>query len=88
MQVHDDKFDTFARDMREDMATLKRGVYGDPANKVKGLLERQDADEKRMNGIDGKLEKVDRKLWRIGVMMGAGVAAVDFIIIYVKEFLK
>lgn len=78
--------EAFQVEMRNDMATLKRGVYGDKENQVKGLLERQDADEKRMNGIDGKLEKVDRKLWKVGVLMGAGVAAIDFIIMYIKNF--
>lgn len=86
VQVQDDKFDAFCREMREDMATVKRGIYGDPSNKVRGLLERQDDDETRMDGLEARQEKTDRKLWKIGVMMGAGVAAVDFIIMYIKNF--
>jgi hypothetical protein len=88
MEVHElaKQIETFAKETREDLAVIKRGVYGDKENKVKGLLERQDIDEKRMDGLDGKLEKVDRKLWKVGVLMGAGVAAIDFIIMYIKNF--
>jgi hypothetical protein len=81
MEVHElaKQIEAFAKDTREDLALIKRGVYGDPHNKVKGLLERQDKDERR-------IDKIERRQWKIGVLMGAGVAAVDFVIMYIKNF--
>lgn len=77
MQVQDDKFDTFAREMRDDMATLKRGVYGDPANKVKGLLQRQDDDDEWKEGIEDRIEKSERKQWKLSVMVTGLLVGMD-----------
>jgi hypothetical protein len=83
MEVHElaAQLEKFANETKRDLSVIKRGVYGDPENKVKGLIERQDSDEERI----GKIEK---RQWKIGVLMAGGVAMVDFVIIYVKEFLK
>jgi hypothetical protein len=75
------KIDEFQREMREDMSVIKRGVYGDKINGVKGLLERQDHDEER-------IDKIEKRQWKVGAMMGGFVVAVDIIVMYVKEFVK
>jgi hypothetical protein len=83
MEVHElaKKIDEFQREVRDDMAVLKRGMYGDPVNKVRGLLERQDSDEER-------IDKIEKRQWKVGAMMGGGIVAIDIIIFYIKEFAK
>jgi len=72
MEVHElaKQVQAFHEEMRKDMAVLKRGVYGDPANRVRGLLDRQDADEKRMGDIEDRLEKSDRRGWKLTTAVG------------------
>jgi hypothetical protein len=72
MEVHElaKQVQAFHEEMRGDMAVLKRGMYGDKDNRVKGLLERQDADEKRMDDIEDDLSKTKQKLWRFNVLIG------------------
>jgi hypothetical protein len=67
---------------------LNRGVYGDPDNHVKGLMQRQNEDEAWRAKIDERQDKTDKKLWKIGATMGAFVAGLDFAIMYVKGFFK
>ena len=55
-----------------DVKTIKRGLYGDPDNKVIGLIERQDKDEIRLDA----LEAIDRsqnlkKKWFTGLLVVA-----------------
>ncbi len=63
-----EKFDRHAKQTAEDLETVKRGIYGDKANKVMGLLDRQDLDEKRI----GKLEENQKKAvwWGSGLFVG------------------
>jgi hypothetical protein len=75
------KVDELHREMREDMAVLKRGVYGDKINGVRGLLERQDSDEER-------IDKIEKRQWKVGAMIGGFVVAVDIVVMYIKEFTK
>jgi hypothetical protein len=72
MEVHElaRKMDEFHREMREDMAVLKRGVYGDERNNVKGLLRRQDEDDDRLTAMEDRVETVERKAWRINILIG------------------
>lgn len=90
MEVHElaKQIDGFQKEMRDDMAVLKRGVYGDAANGVKGLIQRQNEDEAWRATIEARQDKTDRKLWKIGATMGAFVAGLDFAIMYVKGFFK
>lgn len=78
----------FRRETNEKLDTLHRGVYGDPVNRVPGLMQRQDDDEARMDGIEARQDKTDQKLWKIGATMGAAVAGLDFAIMYIKGFFK
>jgi hypothetical protein len=82
------KVDEFHREMRDDMAVLKRGVYGDPANRIKGLLERQDEDDAWRDKIETRQDKLDNKIWKIGATVGAIVVGFDFAIMYIKGFFK
>lgn len=40
-----------------EIETVKRGIYGDEKNKVKGLLERQATDESRLHKLEQKQYK-------------------------------
>jgi hypothetical protein len=82
------KVDEFHREMRDDMAVLKRGVYGDPKNRIKGLLERQDEDDAWRDKIEARQDKLDNKIWKIGASIGAVFVGFDFAIMYIKGFFK
>lgn len=66
------KFDEFAKETKQELGTIKRGVYGDEANGVKGLIERQNEDEERM-------DKMERRQYKIGVWLGIIVIGLDAI---------
>lgn len=69
------KFDEHSSHVREELATIKRGVYGDPDNKVPGLMDRQLEDERRIKVIEDerKAEAVKKKtiLWIGGSIVAA-----------------
>jgi hypothetical protein len=48
--------------MREDVGVIKRGMYGDKENNVKGLIQRQDDDEKRLGTLESKVTFVSDKV--------------------------
>lgn len=80
-------FEEHSKFVKEELATIKRGVYGDPENKVSGLMERQLEDERRISDLEeyNKKEQLQKKtiLWVIGVMFtalqAAGIAVWEFV---------
>lgn len=82
------KFDEHCEYTKKELGEIKRGVYGDPANKVLGLIDRQEIDERRLSILeqDKKQEQTQKKtiLWVIGILF----TAVQAVGIAVWEFLK
>lgn len=82
------KFDEHCEYTKKELAEIKRGVYGDPANKVLGLIDRQTLDEKRLTLLEEekKKEQLQKKtiLWVVGILF----TTVQAIGIAVWEFLK
>lgn len=74
------KFDVFAEETKKELANIKRGVYGDQVNGVKGLIERQNEDEERM-------DKMERVLYKTAVWLGVIVIGLDAIWNIVKSHL-
>lgn len=58
LDVFISKFDQFADTTRGELETIKRGIYGDERNQVKGLIERQTEQDKRIS----RLEKIHYKV--------------------------
>lgn len=83
------KFDEFAKETRHELETIKRGIYGDPKNKVLGLIERQDNDEQRMDESDKRMTKIENKQYKIGLLLAGILMGVDVIWNFIKQnFLK
>ena len=69
--------------LAENVQSIHRAIYGDEANLVKGLLQRQDEDEKTHEEIKAKLEPIWRihsfitsgKLWAVATALGTIIAA-------------
>ena len=70
------KFDEHCEYTKKELGEIKRGVYGDPANKVLGLIDRQEIDERRLALLEEerKREQLQKKtiLWVIGIIFTAG----------------
>lgn len=43
----------------ENVDTIKRGVYGDPTNGVKGLIQKQEDDHARFERNEGRIAKLE-----------------------------
>lgn len=68
-----------AQDKKLD--SIHRGVYGDPENKVLGLIDRQESDERRIKTLEDDKKKA---IW-----IGTGfVAAMQAIGMTLWEFFK
>lgn len=61
-----------------DIAHIKRGLYGDPVNKLPGLIDRQIEDEAEIKKLK---DQQSRTLW---IVTGFG-AAVSVIFNFLKE---
>lgn len=51
-----------------EIATIKRGIYGDPQNKVKGLIETDKDQEARIKSLEDDRKKV--KWTAAGLVVG------------------
>ena len=71
------KIESDMRIMKEELHQVKRGVYGDPANKTPGLIDTDISQHHRIK----KLEEVKNKfLWTAG-----GITAVVSFILYLLK---
>lgn len=61
----------------DDVRKIKRGLYGDPDNKVLGLIDRQEIDEKRIVVLEGHIVKDKNTTKRIGIITGSAIALVE-----------
>jgi hypothetical protein len=68
-------------DLAEETAIIKRGLYGDPKNKVRGLIDRQDQDEERITKIENRQTK------SIAIVTGFATG-LTFVIEFVIRFFK
>lgn len=83
--------DEHNKKMMGEIATIKRGLYGDETNLVKGLMERQLEDERNIEQLekstDNRLRKLEngekKKAW-----MAAGFLAAVEIIVQVAKWWK
>lgn len=49
---------TFNKTIMDEVRTIKRGMYGDSENGVKGLIQRQEEDEKQIKELKGFRNKM------------------------------
>ena len=82
------KFDEHCSYVKTELATIKRGVYGDPDNKVPGLMDRQVEDERRITALEEeqKKQRIQKKtaMWVLGIV----ATAVQAVGITIYEFIK
>lgn len=86
--VEKDKLDellSMTMEIKNDVDAINRGLYGDPKNKVSGLIDRQDMDERRIAAIEGNQKKFFAVLGFIGV---AVQVALNLVWDYVKGIFK
>ena len=52
-----------------DVHTIKRGIYGDKENGVHGLIDRQKADEERLDNLEAHINKEKlKKKWLVAAL--------------------
>jgi len=66
----------------DDVEDLKRGVHGDKVNKTKGLIDRQEEDEKRITALENKNR--NEKYW-IGGFSAAASLGLPWLIEWLKK---
>lgn len=88
--LHDlnEKLDTHFKSIHQDMATIKRGIYGDEANQVKGLLTRQNEDDQKFEGINTRMGKLEKKQFKQGVVATAILVSVQLAWNSFKDYFK
>lgn len=67
-RVLNGKLDNLATEVQ----LIKRGVYGDPQNEFKGLIQRQNEDEK-------DIRQIKQRQWKTGVVIGIVVVAIQVV---------
>jgi hypothetical protein len=72
-------------EIKIEVDTIKRGIYGDQKNKVAGLIDRQDLDERRISAIEGNQKRFFAVLGMIGV---AVQVVLNLVWDYVKGMFK
>lgn len=73
------------RDIRDEVQEIRRGLYGDPVNKVRGLVQRQEEDEVRID----KLEEFRKRIiWVWGIVVTAVVALWELVGDHIKGLFK
>jgi hypothetical protein len=83
--------DSIAKDLRqikEDVRTIRLGLYGDKDNRIPGLIDRQDDDEKKFLEVERRLEVVERKQYKTFVWGGGLVVAVQMIWNLIKGWMN
>lgn len=85
------KFDQHCEYVKKELDDIKRGVHGDPANKVPGLIDRQLEDERRIKDIEDKMKEdaVKKKtaMWIVGILW-AGLQAIGILLYELYKSLK
>lgn len=56
--------------LTENVETIRRGVYGDKDNNVLGLIQRQEIDEQERKRMDGEINIIKNKNWKLSVLFG------------------
>lgn len=76
------KFDSHARETKEELSTIKRGIYGDPLNKVPGLIDTDKDQDRRIKELEEQRKKQKYTMAGIGAAAGVGL---PLIIEWVKK---
>jgi hypothetical protein len=66
LRIINSKLDRLATEVE----LVKRGVYGDPQNEFKGLIQRQNEDEK-------DIKQIKQRQWKTGVVIGVIVVIIQ-----------
>jgi hypothetical protein len=61
----------------DDVRTIKRGVYGDPSNKVVGIIERQLMDDLRISVLEDSIIKDKNSTKKLGIMAGVAIIILE-----------
>lgn len=89
-----DKLDSIIESIRilnNRSERVERGMYGDPGNQFKGLIERQEDDEKNTNKIDDRvvnLERINKNISKGFKIVGSVGASGGAIIAFWDSILK
>lgn len=59
---------SFNKEILDEVHTIRRGVYGDKINGVRGLIQRQDDDERRIDALETSVKSMRQK----AIWTGAG----------------
>ena len=81
------KLDEHCEYTKTELSTIKRGGYGDPHNKVPGLMDRQMEDEKRIKALEEAKKQEDQKRKIIIGIGTAVIAALQAIGVIIYELL-
>ncbi|HUQ67174.1 MAG TPA: hypothetical protein VM101_13515 [Flavitalea sp.] len=76
------RFDDHAKETKDELATIKRGIYGDKPNGVVGLIETDKDQEKRISALEDGQKK---QIWTIGGFASAFSVLGAFIWYLAKE---
>jgi hypothetical protein len=64
--------------MMDELASIKRGIYGDEKNKYQGLIDRQDRDERRIDAIENRQ-------WKSAFIIGGLLVVLEVAWNYLKD---
>lgn len=84
----DEKLDTCLKLLEKqgkDIERINRGLYGDPDNKLHGLIDRQIRDEKRIHDLE---QNNDRRKWWTGGVIAALTLVFSFLWQWIKDLFK
>lgn len=69
----------------KDIERINRGLYGDPDNKLPGLIDRQISDETRIKNLE---QHNDRQKWWTGGAIAAFTVAGTLLWNWIKDVFK
>lgn len=83
-----EKLDSNFNQFHSELATIKRGIYGDEANQVKGLLTRQNEDDERFEVVETRMSKMERKQFKQGVVATGLLVSIQLAWNTFKDFFR
>jgi hypothetical protein len=77
---HLNKINTKLDSLSAALEDMSRGIYGDPPNNVRGLIQRQDIDEQERAKIQEAITAIKAKNWKLSVLFGLAGGVVLWVI--------
>ena len=71
-----------------ELQVIHRGLYGDERNEHVGLIQRQKNDDNKFISIDDRLVKIEKKQFKIGVLLAVGASIIMVIVEFIKNLFK